>query len=407
MFKKKDKLMDTQDLLNDSEGKKKGKKKRHILRNILFCFLLIISGTAGFLVAKAQVTFDSSMSKIHRDINTSFETMELPNIKVKSENDIVNLLIIGNDERLEKGETFGGLSDVVMIATMDRKHGTLKLTSLLRDTRVFVSETGQYMKLNESMFYGGVKSLYKAIAENYNIKLDGYVEISFKAFKEVVDAVGGVEVELTDTEVRYLSVSNYIRDKKKYRKNLKVGKQTLTGSQALGYCRIRKGYDLIGEPVVTPNGLMDDYGRTWRQRTLLTAVFNKMKTRSMSTWLDVANKALKYLKTDLSDEKIMEYMKGVITMGTTEVHQQQIPINGYFRTTEVGEAADVGYGEDRNVRDGVYKTSYVVPTNGQSSSWDIAPSRDAFHQFVFEYDGKGEFEYKPSGSGEGDETGTD
>ena len=73
------------------------------------------------------------------------------------------------------------------------------------------------------------------------------MEIGFSAFTKIVDKVGGVEVELTESEANYLNSTNYIRSKKS--RNVKVGKQTLNGAQALGYCRIRKG------GVTTINGL--------------------------------------------------------------------------------------------------------------------------------------------------------
>ena len=361
--------------------KKTGKNKR--VKKILFTVVLILSASAGFLAAKVQFTLNNSLNNIKRDYSSALSSVDLSGIKVSSDNDIVNLLLIGNDARVEKYySSKTGLPDVMMIATMDKKHGTLKLTSLMRDVRVFNPDANDYMKLNESFNTNGVKSLYKTIAENYNIKLDGYVSVGFEAFKDVVNAVGGVEVELTDTEARYLRSTNYIRGKKSNRTSIKVGKQKLNGDQALGYCRIRKGTDIIGEPVVTPTGLMDDYGRTWRQRNVLSATFSKMKSQSISKWIDIANKVLGEITTDLDNDKIYGYMKDVIMMGTTQIHQLQVPINGFFRASEKGE----------------YNTSYLIPTNGVSSDWDISYNAEGLHQFIFDYNGEGEFKYNPSNS---------
>ena len=361
--------------------KKTGKNNRVI--KILFTVVLILSASAGFLAAKVQFTLNNSLNNIKRDYSSALSSVDLSGIKVSSDNDIVNLLLIGNDARVEKYySSKNGLPDVMMIATMDKKHSTLKLTSLMRDVRVFNPDANDYMKLNESFNTNGVKSLYKTIAENYNIKLDGYVSVGFEAFKDVVNAVGGVEVELTDTEARYLRSTNYIRGKKSNRTSIKVGKQKLNGDQALGYCRIRKGTDIIGEPVVTPTGLMDDYGRTWRQRNVLSATFSKMKSQSISKWIDIANKVLGEITTDLDNDKIYGYMKDVIMMGTTQIHQLQVPINGFFRASEKGE----------------YNTSYLIPTNGVSSDWDISYNAEGLHQFIFDYNGEGEFKYKPSNS---------
>ena len=366
--------------MEGSNKKTKSRTKRGI-RIALMLVLLVISCTAGFFVAKARVALDQTLNHVTRDYGSKLSSVDLSGIKVKSDDNIVNILLIGNDKREEKYYTNQrGLRDVIMIATMDRKHGMLKLTSLMRDLRVFVPAADGYEKFNAATNHEGeVKSLYKTIAHNFNIKLDGYVEVDFDAFKEVVNALGGVEVNLTDTEVRYLSITNYIQ-KKKNRQGLVTGKQVLNGDQALGYCRIRKGFDMIGEPVVTASGLIDDYGRTWRQRAVLNSAFEKLKTKSLTTWYDIASKVMPYITTDLDNNQIFEYMKSVATMGTTDIYQLQIPHNPYFRESERGEFDD----------------SYLIPTDGVSGEQNIEKNKDVLNQFIFEYDGKEEFEFKDS-----------
>ncbi len=358
-------------------------KKIALWKKIVMGILLICSAGLGFGAAKVQVTVSHSLGQINRDIDTSLNTVNLDGINVHSDDEVVNILLIGDDYREYDGSTSPGLYDVIMIATMDKKHGTLKLSSIMRDTLVEVAGQDKYMKINASgkKEYGGIKNLYKTIALNFNIKVDGYAKVGFDAFKEVVDAVDGVEVELTETEVKYLNHTNYIW-KKKDRK-LKVGKQTLNGNQALGYCRIRKGMDVIGEPVVTANGLTDDYGRTWRQRTLLTAVFDKMKSQPLSKWVEVANDVLGDVTTDLDDKTIMTYMKDVITMGTMEIEQFRIPMDNY-------------YYDDRNNEFPDAQGWSLVPTAGNTHSYDPSANAEALKQFIFDYNGKGEFEYSGS-----------
>lgn len=341
-------------------------------KKILMSFLIIVSAVAGFFVAKAQVTINSAFDHVNRDYDTALRNVDLSGIKVNSDNQIVNILIIGNDYRKESGYNAGGLTDTMIIGTMDMKHGTLKLTSLMRDLVVDIPGHGKN-KLNAANSFGGVELLYKTIATNFNIELDGYVEIGFKAFQDIVDKVGGVEVELTESEVEYLNSTNYIR-KKKYR-NVKVGKQVLNGSQALGYCRIRK-------KGTTVNGLRDDYGRTWRQRTVINGVFDKVKKLPMSDWMDIANSVFENVTTDLTNDQIIEYIKDVVKMGTMDVKQLQIPVDGYSRSGANGEFSC---------------GSCIVMTSGNGGSWDPSSNADALYQFVFDYDGKNEFQYQPSG----------
>lgn len=368
-----------------SNSRRRDKKEKNSVKNgfkiVFMLVFLIVSGTTGFFVAKARVKLDQTLSHVERDYNSKLSTVDLSGIKVKSDNDIVNILLLGNDRRDEKYYSNNrGLTDVIMVATMDRKHGVLKLSSIMRDLRVYIPEAGGYGKINAAANYeGGVKSLYKTLAQNFNIKLDGYVQVDFDAFKTVIDELGGVEVELTDTEMRYLSITNYIK-KKKYRKGLKTGKQVFNGEQALGYCRIRKGKDMIGEPVVTVNGLIDDYGRTWRQRAVLGAAFEKLKTMPLTKWYEIADKVMGHIATDLDNDQILQYIKDVATMGTTNIYELRIPYNPYFRESYKGEFND----------------SCLVPTNGLSSSLDIGKNKDVLNQFIFEYDGKNEFEFADS-----------
>lgn len=346
-------------------------------------FLVVLSAGTGFAVAKVQTLVNHSLSQINRDIDTSLKTVDLDGIKVHSDDEVINILLIGDDYREYDGSTSPGLYDVIMIATMDKKHGTLKLSSIMRDTLVNVAGQDKYMKINASgkEEFGGIKNLYKTIAQNFNIKVDGYAKVGFDAFKKVVDAVGGVEVELTESEVKYLNHTNYIW-KKKDRK-VKVGKQVLNGNQALGYVRIRKGLDVIGEPVKTANGLIDDPGRTWRQRAVLSAVFDRMKSQPLSKWVEVANDVLSDVTTDLDDKTIMTYMKDVITLGTTEVEQFRIPMDGYFY-------------DDRNNEFPDAQGWSLVPTAGYARSYDPAVNAEALKEFIFDHDGKEEYQYSRS-----------
>ncbi len=337
-------------------------------RKIILGILIIMSGVAGFFVARAQVVINSTLNNINRDYDTALKNVDLSGIKVNSDDDIINVLIIGNDYREERFYDADGLTDTMIIATMDKKHKALKMVSLMRDMAVDIPDHG-LQKLNAAYSFGGVQLLYRTIAQNFNIELDGYVEVGFDAFEKIVNAVGGVEVELTESEVSYLNSTNYI-SKKKYR-NVKVGKQVLNGNQALGYCRIRKGGTTI-------TGLMNDYGRTWRQRTVVKAVFSKVKSLSMSKWIEIANEVLsEYVKTDFSNEEIMKYMKDVIMMGQTTVHQLQIPIEGYYRESK----SEYSCGD------------CLVLTDGVSSEINRTSNAEALNDFVFKYNGKEPFSY--------------
>lgn len=348
------------------------KKKKRIWPKVLWGLALCLSVFAGFWIARTQIV----LSSVNQNTDNSFEKIELPEGVYNSDNHIVNILVIGNDFREEAGYTASGLPDVMMIATLDKKHKNLKLTSLLRDQVVQVSGYGEN-RLNSCYGYGedGPTLLYKTIAQNFNIKLDGYVEVGFDAVKAIVNAVGGVKIELTESEAAYLNATNYIRPAK-YR-TVKPGMNTLNGAQALGYSRIRKAAKGISP--VTPNGLTDDYGRTWRQRNVINAIFSKAKGMSLSKLMDMAQKILsQYITTDLGTSDIISYMKDVVWMGTTEIYQLQIPLEGYYTS-------------DPDYYVGSQKLGSVLLP-------DIPANSDALNQFIFKYNGRkdGEFSYSPS-----------
>lgn len=343
---------------------KKKIRKGKIWTKVIWGLCLAASVFAGFWIARTQIVFSS----VNRDTDNVLKDVELPEGSYHSDKKIVNVLIIGNDYRQEAGYTSSGLPDSMMIGTLDKKHKTLKLTSLMRDQLVEIPGYGEN-KLNATFGFGedGVTLLYRTIAQNYNMKLDGYVELDFNAVKEVVNSVGGIEVELTESEANYLNTTNYIKPKKF--RTVKVGKNKLNGAQALGYSRIRK-------TVYTPTGLTDDYGRTWRQRNVVNAVFSKVKGMSLSQLMDLAQTVLsQYVKTDLSSSDIIGYVKDVVLMGTTDIYQLQIPMEGYYTN-------DHNYGTLGDV---------LLP--------DLAANSEALNQFIFEYKGTPgqEFTYSSAG----------
>lgn len=96
---------------------------------MLWGVLLVASVLSGFLLLKHKVTFNSSMSKVNRDYDTVLENVDLEGIHVNSDNDVINILVIGNDYRKETNYNASGLTDTMIIATVDMKHNVLKTTS--------------------------------------------------------------------------------------------------------------------------------------------------------------------------------------------------------------------------------------------------------------------------------------
>lgn len=297
-----------------------------MIKKILFIFALIISTVAGCYVGKVS----ASLELMDRDKSNKLSDVDLGDIEVTSDKSIVNILVIGSDKRSELGDEEYGRSDTVMIATLDKKHDRLKITSLMRDMYVPIPGYGQD-RFNAAFSYGGPDLLYKTIATNFGITLDGYVEIDFEAFKDIVDAVGGVDIQLTEQEAQYLNTTNYINGKKN--RNVVAGLNRMNGAQALGYCRVRK--------VANYAGTNNDQGRTERQRWVMEGIFERVKQMPMSKWMDIIDVVMPNISTDISNKQIISYATDIVSMGTTEIDQYRIPVDGYYSDWRNSPSGDV------------------------------------------------------------------
>lgn len=291
---------------------RKRRKKGRVAAQILTCFFLtilfVVSAAGGAVAAYYKAATDT----ITTDTKTALKDADVVDTDLEYDQDVVNILLIGCDKRAD--ETEAGRSDSTMIATIDLKNGKLKLTSLMRDMYIDVPGYG-YHKFNAAYSYGGVQLEYETIAENFGIKLDGYVEVDMAAFREVVDLIGGVPMELTEAEANFLQ--NAYMNSKHGEKNVTAGENILTPYQALAYCRIRQ--DVTGE-----------FGRTDRQRKVLISVFNELKSEDIMTITNICMKSLKYITTDLTEKQIRSLLTSVITMGATEIEQLRIPYEGSY-----------------------------------------------------------------------------
>lgn len=312
-------------------AKKNGKEKKKIVGRVFLVIGIIVSMALGSAAAGFRNKVGDSYRLMNVDDKDSLDQVDLSKYDTVKNSDVINILLVGADKNLDEQDAGGAArrSDSMMIATLDMKNKKLKVSSLMRDMYVPIPGHGS-QKLNAAYSLGGMPLLYETIVSNFGIKADGYAEVNFDAFVEVINAVGGVEATLTESEAENLNDTNYIR-RKKFR-NVKVGKQVLNGYQALGYCRIRHGKWKNGRypAVLTASGKGDDYGRAERQRLVIQALFKKIKSMSVTKWMELIDLVLPNVKTDLKEDQIYSYLWAVVRMGTTEIHQFSLPIdNGY------------------------------------------------------------------------------
>lgn len=326
-----DKEYGEEDYLNEDieEGKRKFPKK--VIYGILggSALLICIVLCVGFFFVKGMLNKmnyvpDDSVIMEETDL-TEEEYQEFLNEKLNAtprpftdaEDAVINILLIG--EEAMKDVNYGR-SDAMMIASVNLKEKSYKITSIMRD--IYVKIPGyKDNKLNAAYNKGGGKLLTETIEANFHIKIDGYVKVGFDSFETIVDQLGGVEINLTETEAKYLNTTNYI-SKKKYR-TVKPGLQVLNGNQALGYCRVRYR--------TASNGEANDFGRTYRQRVVLNSIFKKFIQVDVAKKIEVASSLLSQVYTNIDTNTMMGYITEAAMLGTTDLQTFRIPVDGAYK----------------------------------------------------------------------------
>ncbi len=207
----------------------------------------------------------------------------------------INILLLGVDSR-DMANIKGTRSDMIMIASINKDTYDVKLTSVYRDTYLKLGDTSTYDKITHACVYGGPEMTMKSLNQAMDINLSNYIVVNFKTVADVVDAVGGITVDVQDYEIYQLNkytkqTANNI-GKKKYNLVESAGEQTLEGVQAVSYGRIRKG---VG----------DDFKRTERMRIVVSKVLEKVKTMSFSEVKEIIDMAVPQVQTNLTMNDIL------------------------------------------------------------------------------------------------------
>ncbi len=247
------------------------------------------------------------------------ETAEDPNaapVDVQ-EQKVFNILLIGEENMTD---SVRGRSDMLMIATINSELESVKLTSIMRDCLVAIPGHLDN-RINVAYTIGGVSLLYNTLKVNLGVDIDNYILVNFDNFEDIIDALGGVDINLTAEEANYLNTTNYISNPE-YR-TVSAGANHLNGNQALGFCRIRA--------VGTSGNEYSDFGRTSRQRTVLNRVYSSAAGKSYFELMGVANKCLSFVTTDLTAEDIEKYVGLILSIGIDKgIENYRIPVSGTF-----------------------------------------------------------------------------
>ena len=227
---------------------------------------------------------------------------------------VLNILITGQDRRDVDG---WGRSDTMILCSINAETDSVTMVSFLRDLYLPIPGHGS-SRLNAAYSWGGVELLNKTLAQNFDVPIDGNIEIDFYDFMDLIDYLGGVEVELTQKEANYLNENGNWGVENDVEWNLTEGRHLLTGSQALAYSRIRY--------------IDSDFVRTERQRTVLTQVMEKLNELSWSQLSEALEMLLANSNMSFSSEELFFYTLGfypVLTEG--EIVTGRIPADGTWK----------------------------------------------------------------------------
>ena len=367
-------------------GKRVSKKKitrKRLAFNIISIFLgivMILSGAGSVMfyaymsrINYQEITNESSVGGNKKDksdsqnsnpVNTNTYEGQLLNDK-----QILNVLLIGADTRHNQTT---GQSDSMILLSVDTRNKKLKLLSFMRDTYVSIPGYDD-AKLNASFSYGGADLTVRTIQLNYGIQIDRYAVVDFKSFKNIIDTLGGLDIELTEEEVDYIDWQTWSNNQADTRHELDASKYTykpnkdgenvtkihLNGRQALWHSRNR------GEEGICSG---DDYTRTLRQRNVISLMINKLKGADLPKIMNIVYEIGPMITTNLKTSEITSLASNILKYLKYDIVSQSAP-------DYEGMGTDFVYSDD-------YEPVYI---NGEQVSCILILDWDEFRNKVAKF----------------------
>lgn len=331
------------------------KKTLLIVMIVILMLLAIVAGIATFFVA-------DKLGKIQKeDIDKT--QIGISDEANKALSGYRNIALLGIDSRADDYGV-GNRSDCIIIASINEKTKDIKLISVYRDTYLLVEEKGteRLDKVTHAYAYGGAQNTLKALNTNLDLNISEFVTVNFDAVIEIVDAVGGVNINIDSNELQYINkyIDELIKTSGKSAKHVtKTGTQTLTGVQAVAYSRIR----------YTAGG---DYKRTERMRTVIDAILKKAKTLGIGQLNKAADTILPRIRTNISSGEILSLLPSIASFNINNSM-------GWPYETK-GKTLDRWYGVPVNLEENVKKLHQEV--FGQADYEPSAKVKEISNQII-------------------------
>ncbi|MBO5159507.1 MAG: LCP family protein [Lachnospiraceae bacterium] len=269
-----------------AKKRKKAKMITFAIEAVILVVLLAVLYVLNRTELLSKVTYDDEIVKesVNELSEETLETME----------EYTNIALFGLDTRQAGSLGKGNRSDTIMVASINNKTKDVKIVSLYRDSYLNLAND-KYRKCNEAYSIGGPEQAVAMLNMNLDLKIDYYMSVDFLAVSEVVDLLGGIEIDVDEYEIEHLN--NYTVETSKVtgkstNKLKSTGLQTLDGVQATSYCRIRYTAG-------------DDFKRTERQREVLETIAAKAKTMSASQLDSIIKAVFPMCATNMSVDQLL------------------------------------------------------------------------------------------------------
>lgn len=266
---------------------------------LFLAVVIAFTGTFGYIYSLMGKTKQAEL-----DDNSSHSLL--------SDESVMNILLIGLDE----DQNGTSRSDTMMLMSIDKENKAIKLTSFLRDMWVDIPEH-KSAKLNASYAYGGAQLTVDTLEANFNIDIDHFVLVDFNMFKKIIKALGGVDVEITEKEAKFINNTT--------RQTVKAGLNHLNGEEALVYARIRK--------------LDSDFFRTQRQRKVISAIIEKAADSPFSLVSSLAE-IMPLITTDIEPLELTKLAFFALQYIKFDVESLQVPADDAYNSKKIqGQSA--------------------------------------------------------------------
>lgn len=291
-------------------GQQRNRKKIIIIVTaaVFTVFLCIFAVAALYLNGKLNlINFENTPGQ-----ENSQSVVEVPDDGQLWHDNVLNILLLGTDERSDEYSD-EARSDCMIVLSINKKTKKIRLVSLERAIGVPVPGREDDW-LTHTFAYGGAALTLKTVQECFELNIDRYVRVNFNSFEQIIDAIGGVDIDLTELEVQGLN--GEIHTNAITKQKVHVGVNHLDGYDALQYARQRF--------------IDSDWKRIERQRNVIIAAFKELKTMSVFKWNDLMSTAFPLVQTNFTKSEITSLMLVVPGFVNSEIEQMSLPAQGTY-----------------------------------------------------------------------------